>query len=456
VPAPATRDRATIEATPAARLFVERARALVPDLHLTDREVAEVARIVRHLDGLPLAIELAAARMRVLSVAEIAARLHEPFRLLAGGRRSAPDRHRALADTLAWSWELLSGAERRAWMAASVPAGPFTAALLEELLDAVGVELDALEAVTALCDRSLLTVHDRAAPTRYRMLETLREFGALRLADAGLEPTVRTAHARAVEAAVGATDRCTAVTWDVDLDVQRAWLPEARAAMRWRARTGDRRGVQRLAAGLGWLWYLTALAPEGLPWLDEALGPIDGIGPEVVPEAVFWAAALRVNEAPQDHGLRWGQLAVDLVRDTTGAALARAVTATHRAVAGDLAGAHAAIAAESPSAGWVEGYWRLLEGQLSALEGRAADAQRVLARAERLLLDNGAWFGVWTSATWCSSSSSGATSRACGARPTARWPSVPATTPPSSRWSCAARSPWSGRLWATGSRPTAT
>jgi predicted ATPase/DNA-binding SARP family transcriptional activator len=401
VPSAGAGTRADAERAPAVRLFLDRAREVAPDLDLGDQEVADVARIVRHLDGLPLAIELAAARMRVLSVEEIAARLHDRFRLLSGGRRSGPDRHRGLWDTLAWSWGLLDEAEQRAWMTAAVPVGPFPASLLGALLTAVDADLDALDAVTALCDRSLLTVHDRSgSPSRYRMLETLREFGAQRLAEAGLDAAARAAHAQAVEDAIAATDHTTTATWDVDLAAQRRWLPEARAALRWRAASGDRVGVQRLAAGLGWLWYLTALAPEGLRWLDAALGPIGAIDPDdVVPEAVFWVASLRVNEAPEDQGLRWAQLATDLAPDPHRASLARAVAATHRAVAGDLAGAYAEIDAEPTQVGWVEGYWRLLEGQLLALEGRATEAQPALATAERVLLDNGAWFGIWTSAT---------------------------------------------------------
>ena len=399
VPARDVRELEQARRSAAFQLFLDRAGEVAPGFELTDAETPDVARIVRHLDGIPLAIELAAARLRVLSVAEIADRLHDRFGLLTGGRRTGPDRHRALAATLEWSWSLLDDVHRRAWMAASVPAGPFPATLLAPLLDAVGADLDVLDAVTALSDRSLLAVHERGAPTRYRMLETLREYAAHQLAASGLEATVREAHARAVDEAVRAADRCTRRHWEVDLEVQRAWLPEARSAMRWRTGQGDRRGVQRLAAGLGWFWYLTALAPEGMRWLDGALGPLEELTADLAePAAVFWAAALRVNEAPEDHGLRWAQLATDLADDDTMATLSRAVAATHRVVAGDIDGAHADIDREPPNIGWVEGYWRLLEGQLHALQGRPARARPLLDQAEQLLIDNGAWFGVWSSA----------------------------------------------------------
>jgi predicted ATPase/DNA-binding SARP family transcriptional activator len=400
VPSASCRRRADAAPYAAFRLFADRVAEVAPTFEFTDAEVPDAVRIVRHLDGLPLAIELAAARIRVLSVGEVAARLHDRFRLLSGGRRSAPARHRGLWDTLEWSWNLLDEAGRRAWMAASVPVGPFPASLLEVLLGAVDVELDTLDVLAGLSDRSLLSVHDRGEPTRYRMLETLREFGARRLVQAGLETAVREAHARAVEDTLVGSGDWTGAHWHVDLRVQRDWLPEARAALRWRADRGDRRGVQRLAARLGWLWYLTALAPEGLRWLDDALGPLGALEPEVVePDAVLWAAALRVNEAPDDLGLRWAQLAVDLADGGVAAAMARAVASTHRALAGDLEGALAEIRREPTHEGWIEGYWRLLEGQIHALEGRTPRARPILDTAERLLVDHGAWFGVWTSAT---------------------------------------------------------
>jgi len=400
VPPADVQRRAAAEEYAAFRLFAERAVEVAPTFELTDAEVSDATRIVRHLDGLPLAIELAAARVRVLSVREIAARLDDRFKLLSGGRRSTPARHRGLWDTLEWSWGLLDEAERRAWMAASVPVGPFPATLLEVLLDAVDADLGALEAVTRLSDRSLLTVHDRGDPTRYRMLETLREFGLRRLAEAGLEEAVRAAHARGVEQVIAASSHWTGGDWDVDVRGQRGWLPEARAALRWRSDRGDRRGVQRLAARLGWLWYLTALAPEGLRWIDDALGPLGALDPEEAePDAVLWAAALRANEAPDDLGLRWAQLAVDLAEGEVPAAMARAVAATHRAITGDLEGAYGEIRREPTHQGWIEGYWRLLEGQMHGMEGRTMEARPILDVAERLLVDHGAWFGVWTSAT---------------------------------------------------------
>jgi predicted ATPase/DNA-binding SARP family transcriptional activator len=406
VPRADLRARADLEATAAVQLFLDRARAAAADLDLDEADLTAVGAIVRELDGLPLAIELAAARVRALSVRDLADRLQDRLRILAGGRRGVPARHRTLRATIEWSWELLSDDERRAWMAASVAAAPFDAATFETLLAAAGCHLDAVDAVTALCDRSVLTVDDRGAPTRYRMLETLRAYGAEQLVAAGLDGRVRETHADIVERAVAGADRTTSRRWDVDIEEQQRWLPEARAALRWRLDRGDRLGAQRLAAALGWTWLLAGLAPEGLRWLDAGLGHIEQVEPDQVDAgAVLWAATVRLNEAPHDHGLRWAQLAVDVADDEVQRELARGTELAHRATAGDVAGALTALerlrTGGRPSAeeGWLLGYRLLLEGQLLALEGPTTTAEATLDRAERLLVGHGAWFGVWTAAT---------------------------------------------------------
>ena len=402
VPPAATAGRrpsaAEVEQHAAVQLFLDRVRAVAADLELGATDLDAVARIVRDLDGLPLAIELAAAKGRVLSVTEIADRLHDRLGLLAGGRRGGPVRHRTLRDTLDWSYEPLTDAERRAFEVAAVPVGPFTTQLLAPLLAAGGCHLDELDAVTMLCDRSLLAVHERGAPSRYRMLETLREFAAGKLHERGAEAAVRDAHAEVVEAAVLAADRTTATTWAVDIDEQRRWLPEARAALHWRLDRGDRRGVQRLAAALGWLWLLTALGPEGLRWLAAGLGPIRSIDlEEVEPGAVLWASFLRLNEAPEDDGLRWAQLAADAARDPVHRAISQELVWIYRS----MAGGQTAVAVDIPQGtpegadGWAEGLGLLGRGQMLALTGDAQRGSQVLSEAERLLVDNGAWFGVW-------------------------------------------------------------
>ena len=160
-----------------AELFEQRARAARPDADLPAQAVRELCG---RLDGLPLAAELAAARVRVMSVAEIARRLDDRFAVLRGGARDAPQRHRTLHAVIDWSWNLLDPAGQAAMRALSVFPGGFTADAARHLLGA-----DVLPVLEQLADQSLLKVTDTASGTRYRMLETVREFAAARREDAG-------------------------------------------------------------------------------------------------------------------------------------------------------------------------------------------------------------------------------------------------------------------------------
>ncbi|AWT44578.1 MULTISPECIES: ATP-binding protein [Streptomyces] len=167
-------------------LFEQRARAARPGVELPAGTVAEICR---HLDGLPLAVELAAARVRVLSVTDIERRLRDRFALLRGGARDAPARHRTLRAVVEWSWNLLEPDGRAALRALSVFPGGFTADAAEYLL--ADLDADPLTLLEQLADQSLVKAGDSEAGLRFHMLETLREFSAARRAEAGEEETVR-------------------------------------------------------------------------------------------------------------------------------------------------------------------------------------------------------------------------------------------------------------------------
>ncbi|MFH8658033.1 ATP-binding protein [Streptomyces afghaniensis] len=160
-------------------LFTQRARAARPGVELPPDQVSELCG---HLDGLPLAVELAAARVRVMSVPEIARRLGDRFALLRGGARDVPERHRTLHAVVGWSWNLLDGEARAAMRMLSVFPGGFSGEAAERVLGE-----DALFLLEQLADQSLLTVVDTPAGARFRMLETVREFSAARRAEAGEE-----------------------------------------------------------------------------------------------------------------------------------------------------------------------------------------------------------------------------------------------------------------------------
>ncbi|MGW4562103.1 ATP-binding protein [Streptomyces sp. NPDC004561] len=173
-----------LSAATSVELFEQRARAARPGVDLPAGLVAEICR---HLDGLPLAVELAAARVRVLSVADISRRLRDRFALLRGGARDAPERHRTLRAVVEWSWNLLEPDGRAALRALSVFPGGFAEDAAEYVLGGAG---DTLALLEQLAGQSLVKVEDGSAGVRFRMLETLREFGAAQRAAAGEEEAV--------------------------------------------------------------------------------------------------------------------------------------------------------------------------------------------------------------------------------------------------------------------------
>jgi predicted ATPase/DNA-binding SARP family transcriptional activator len=179
-----------LDTDPAMRLFAERARAVSPGFTLDEQNLSLVADIVRRLDGLPLAIELAAARLRTLPLSEISRRLNDRFRLLTGGSRTAMARHRTLRAVVEWSWELLTPAERLLAERFSVfPAGATPSAVAEVCEDLGEVD----ELLSSLVDKSLLQPADGGI--RLRMLETIREYGAEKLAEHAEAAEVRRRHA---------------------------------------------------------------------------------------------------------------------------------------------------------------------------------------------------------------------------------------------------------------------
>ncbi|XLE01709.1 BTAD domain-containing putative transcriptional regulator [Streptomyces sp. 184] len=263
---------------PAVRLFADRARAARPDFAVGPANAAAVAEICRRLDGLPLAIELAAARLRSLPVEQVAARLDDRFRLLTTGSRTALPRHRTLQAVVAWSWELLEDAERRLAEWLSVFPGGATP---ESVAGVCGMDVvTALDLLAALADKSLLQIAEapqgaQAEPSagpRYRMLETIREFGRDRLADAGDLDRVRAAHAahflRLAETADPHVRSREQLGWIALLDAERDNLL---AALRHAVDVGDAGTAVRMVAALGIYWTILGNHSEAADWLRLAL-----------------------------------------------------------------------------------------------------------------------------------------------------------------------------------------
>jgi predicted ATPase/class 3 adenylate cyclase len=180
----------------AVQLFADRARAAHPGFVLDDGHAESVGEVCARLDGIPLAIELAAARVTVMSPAEISGHLDERFRLLTGGRRTAVERHQTLRAAVDWSYSLLDDAERAVFDRLGVFAGTFDAESAAAVAASAGVERwDVLDALTSLVAKSMVVVEEAHGGTRYQLLETLRHYARERLDDAGVSDQVRRAHA---------------------------------------------------------------------------------------------------------------------------------------------------------------------------------------------------------------------------------------------------------------------
>lgn len=265
-------DLAAAADAPAVQLLLDRARAVDPGVRLD----AGVVEVVRRLDGLPLAIELAAARMRVLSPAEVAERLADRFRLLTGGRRTATPRHRTLRAVVEWSWDLLGPVEREVAEHVALFASGATeqavAAVAPGWRDGGAAGGDLGDVLSALVDKSLLTATRTPDGPRYRMLETLREYGVERLTERGLVTAARAAHARWFAGVVARQDERLRGPEQLDalrvLDTER---DDVLAALRFLGESGDAEGAVHLAVRLGWYWVLRESGQDAARWTEFAL-----------------------------------------------------------------------------------------------------------------------------------------------------------------------------------------
>jgi predicted ATPase len=252
---------------PAVRLFLDRARAVRPDLDLGEKNLAHIADVCRRLDGLPLSIELAAARIRSLNPADLAARIGDRFGLLTAPRSTMVARHRTLRAVVDWSYTLLSPAEQRLLARLSVFAGGFTLAAAERVCAA-----DALvDPLAALVDSSLVAVGSTAGQVRYSMLETLRAYGSEQLQARGELATLRQAHAEYYAALAVQDERGLRGPdegrWTTGLDAE---LDNLRAAHRWAVEQEDADLALRLSAGL-YRYVLYQFRDEVVSWGETAL-----------------------------------------------------------------------------------------------------------------------------------------------------------------------------------------
>src|SRR6266699_875684 len=273
-----------IESSPAVQPLRDRAGAVRKDLavpnQLDGRVLSAMVRVCRALDGMPLAIELAAARLRTMSIDQLANRLDDRFRLLTGGSRTALPRHKTLRAVVDWSWELLTDAERMVLRRFSVFSGGASWEAAELVCAASAVEQRApeqeqaqeqvLELLTALTEKSLLLAEGDSAP-RYRMIGTIKDYAGDRLAEAGESDLARRAHlacfTELAETAEPHLRRAEQLEWLATLEAEHDNIG---SAMRGALAAGEAQAAMRLAAGAGWYWWLGGHKAEGIELITAA------------------------------------------------------------------------------------------------------------------------------------------------------------------------------------------
>jgi predicted ATPase/DNA-binding XRE family transcriptional regulator len=269
-PSPAPDTPAALEhlrESEAVQLFIERAATVQPDFTLTPHNAPAVARVCQRLDGMPLAIELAAMRVRVMSVQELAARLDDRFRVLTSGNRTAQPRHRTLRALIDWSFDLLAEDEQALLRRLSVFAGGWTL----EAAERMGEREMVLDLLTHLVNKSLVVVDEHDDTTRYRLLETIGAYAREKLVQASEEHDAWTQHLDyylwLVEQAAPHLSGLYRNAWYARLEAEHANL---RAALEWATRH-DRQMALRLIANLWYFWLWNGYWSEGLTWADRVL-----------------------------------------------------------------------------------------------------------------------------------------------------------------------------------------
>ncbi len=301
-----------LEASDAVALFCERARSAQPGFGLSPVNAAAVAQICRRLDGIPLALELAAARIRVLGAHDLAGRLDQRFRVLTGGARTAVSRHQTLRATMDWSYQLLPVAEQAVLRRLAVFPGSFDLQAAEAVTrcgelpgSQEGVEV--LDLLSGVVDKSLVGVESEGVDVRYRLLEIVREYANEKLAEAGEGDAARRHHrdffltlASTQEDPVERTRNWSTGSWIRQADTDHHNFG---AALEWSFTEGDDEAAIGLAAAL-WRYWWWARPLEGSDWLERALpGPVGPVTPERL-EALIGLGVLlpRSGRAPIEKG----------------------------------------------------------------------------------------------------------------------------------------------------------
>jgi len=362
----------------AIELFADRARNVRPDFEMTHDNVPAMTEICRRLDGLPLAIELAAARVRALSLAEILDTLHDRFRLLTGGARTAMRRQQTLRASVDWSHALLIGHERRLLRRLAVFFGGFDLVAAQAVAGGGDAKrFQVLDQLTLLVDKSLVVAEDSGGRTRYRLLETVRQYALEKLGESGEADVVRARHrdyytamAALLDAPAGSDDEKRLKHADIEID-------NLRAAFGWSRENSDVELALALASSLQPLWQTRGRLREGRTWFDTALADDDahqpGVTPAVRARALADRSVLAMLMGAADS-LDQAEQALAMAREVDDPALlVRALTACGYVAVNQYATMAGPYLAEALGLARASGdRWRL--GQILAWQARGAMA----------------------------------------------------------------------------------
>lgn len=326
------RSVADLAAEPAVALFLRQAQAVRPDVALSEENAAAIVEICRRLEGLPLAIELAAARSKLLSPQAMVDHLGGSLHLLVGGGADRPSRLQTMREAIAWSYDLLEPAEQRLFRRLSVFAGGCMLDAASVVAGEGEVEAEAIGRVSTLIDHSLLLREElRGGDVRVRMLEVIREYGAEQLEAHGETEATRHAHAAwyltmaaAARAQIEGPQRRSAhrrIRHD---------LGNMRAALSWLLASGDAEGAHRLANEMARFWIDLGYISEGRRWLEQVAGLPDPVSPGSRAEALYWAAGFANLQGDREQALAHADRALAIARQH-GSAWHEAMALTQRA-----------------------------------------------------------------------------------------------------------------------------
>jgi len=301
----------------AVRLFIDRALLVSPHFVVDKDSAPFLAQICHRLDGIPLAIELAAARVKVLSVEQISKRLDDRFRLLTGGARTALPRQQTLRALIDWSYDILDENEQLLLRRLSVFSGGWTLEAAEEVCEGDSIDsYDVLDLLTQLVNKSLAVVMEgsQSGETRYRMLETIRQYARDKLAETGKGESIRDKHlayfVKLAEQAESELYRSDQAVWIKKLDGE---MDNFRAALEWALAKDIETGLRILSDP--WRFWLRKYIGEAVVWLDQLLTDADSVAPEIKAKALWVRGFFGFSTSNIDTAISLAQESISLYRN---------------------------------------------------------------------------------------------------------------------------------------------